>query len=115
MKKDTIIKATVCVDERVSVSRNECRDVLRTVLRQYRAGYVYRNAHRALYRALAEKHLTRLAAKTEWTNQPSVGIKTKFIFTMMKMMHAKGWDSSPTEKDYWRSRGWLGKARPWKK
>lgn len=62
-----------------------------------------------------EKHLTRLAAKIDCTNPPSVGISTKFIFNMMKIMHAKGWDSSPSEKKYWQSRGWLGKARPWKK
>jgi len=33
----------------------------------------------------------------------------------MKMKHEKGWDSSPVEKEYWQTRGWLEKARPWKK
>lgn len=44
-----------------------------------------------------------------------VGIKTKFIFNIMKMTHEKGWDSSTREKEYWESHGWLGKVRPWKK
>ena len=43
-----------------------------------------------------------------------VGIKTRFLFMMMRMMQLKGMGSSEEDKQYWESRGWLGKARPWK-
>ena len=62
-----------------------------------------------------ESDLTKLASKTSLTNEPHVSFKTKFIFNIMKMMHAKGWDSSHVEKQYWQELGWLGKSRPWNK
>ncbi|CDM70392.1 NADPH-dependent FMN reductase [Clostridium bornimense] len=42
-----------------------------------------------------------------------VGIKTKLLFNMMRMMQKVGWGSSPVEKEYWESNGWLAKERPW--
>jgi hypothetical protein len=54
-------------------------------------------------------------AKIDCSKPPRIGLKTKFIFSMMKMTHAKGWDSSPREKEYWEKRDWLEKKRPWKK
>lgn len=65
-------------------------------------------------KAKIEKDLTCLAAKIDCSKPPRVGFKTKAIFNIMKMMHQKGWDSSPKEKEYWKERGWLGKSRPWK-
>ena len=62
-----------------------------------------------------ERDLSRLAGKIVRSNPPRVGLKTRFIFNIMKMTHAKGWDSSPREKEYWEERGWLGKERPWDK
>ncbi|MDO4556539.1 MAG: NAD(P)H-dependent oxidoreductase [Lachnospiraceae bacterium] len=61
-----------------------------------------------------ENKLSRLAAHMNCQKQPRVGIKTRFIFFVMKKMHAASWDASPTEKLYWESQGWLGKERPWK-
>lgn len=61
-----------------------------------------------------EKNLTKIAANIKKTKKPHVGIKTKFIFNIMKLMHSAGLDSSPVEKEYWNERGWLGKNRPWK-
>ena len=44
---------------------------------------------------------------------PSVGIKTRFVFRMMGMMHQKGWNSSPVETAYWKEKGWLDGKKPW--
>lgn len=61
-----------------------------------------------------EKDMTKLSKKISCSKKPHVGIKTRFIFNIMGMMHRAGWDSSPVEKDYWASRGWLKSKRPWK-
>jgi hypothetical protein len=42
------------------------------------------------------------------------GIKTKFIFLMMRAFQKKN-DYAPLDKDYWINKGWLGKERPWKR
>jgi Multimeric flavodoxin WrbA len=65
-------------------------------------------------KAKIDRDLTKLAVKLKHTETPRVGIKTKFVFRMMANMHSAGWDASPTEKQYWKERGWLGKERPWK-
>lgn len=65
-------------------------------------------------KAKIEKGLAKIASKIHLNKKPHVGIKTKFMFNVMKMMHAKGWDSSPVEKQYWEELGWLDKSRPWK-
>ena len=61
-----------------------------------------------------ERDMTKLAAQVAKTTPPRVGLKTRFIFAMMANMQRENWSSSPTEKQYWQERGWLGKARPWK-
>lgn len=66
-------------------------------------------------KAKIEKHICKIAKRIDCSKKPHIGIRTKFIFNIMRMMHAKGWDSSPKEKKYWEAYGWLGKARPWKK
>lgn len=43
-----------------------------------------------------------------------VGIKTRFMFSMMRMMQLNDWGSGKAEKDYWKQNGWLDKERPWK-
>lgn len=43
-----------------------------------------------------------------------VGMKTKFMFNIMRMMQMKGWGSGESEKEYWEKNGWLDKRRPWK-
>lgn len=72
------------------------------------------NSVTAEKKAKIEKHLTKLASSIPTNKAPHIGLKTKIIFNVMKMMHEKGWDSSPVEKEYWRQQGWLDKTRPWK-
>lgn len=65
-------------------------------------------------KAVIEKRLDALAAKLRGARPPRVGLGIRANFALMRMLHLKGWDSSPTEAQYWRERGWLGKGRPWK-
>ena len=58
--------------------------------------------------------MAKLARKLEKNKSPRVGLRTRFVFWMMAGMQKANWSSSPTEKEYWQARGWLGKARPWK-
>ena len=61
-----------------------------------------------------DKDTTRIAQKMNNVEKPRVGIKTRFVFNMMRMMQKNGWGSSPVEKVYWEQNGWLGSKRPWK-
>ena len=60
-----------------------------------------------------EKDMTKLAKKLSCDKKPRVGIKTRFMFRMMGMMHSAGWDSSPVEKQYREEKGWISGKRPW--
>ena len=61
------------------------------------------------------KALEKMGRKLSAPNPPAVGLKTRFLFLFIgRMMQKAGWGSSPTEKEYWESQGWLGKKRPWK-
>ena len=73
------------------------------------------NAVNAEKKTKIEKDLTKIATTIHNEKSCHVGIKTKLVFNVMKMMHEKGWDSSLVEKQYWEDQGWLGKVRPWKK
>lgn len=42
------------------------------------------------------------------------GIKTRLLFSCMRMTHKYVWRDSPDAK-WWREHGWLGRKRPWKK
>lgn len=61
-----------------------------------------------------EKTTTKLAKQLSNNKKPFVGIKTRFMFKMMGMMQAAGMGSSPVEKEYWESNGWLEGKRPWR-
>ncbi len=61
-----------------------------------------------------EKDIARLAKKVLAKDTPKPGLKTKGLFMIMRMMQKGGMGSSPVEKEYWESNGWLGKVRPWK-
>lgn len=61
-----------------------------------------------------DKKTTQLAKKLSLNRKPNVGIKTKMLFNMMRMMQKKGWGSGETEKVYWQEKGWLDRKRPWK-
>lgn len=62
-----------------------------------------------------DEQTDRLARKLSKTSIPTVGLKVRGIYTMMRMLHKAGWDSSPVEHVYWEEKGWLGKAKPWGK
>ena len=61
-----------------------------------------------------DKDTTKIARRLSKGKKPRVGIKTRFIFNMMRMMQKNGWGSSPVEKLYWEQNGWLSNGRPWK-
>lgn len=54
-------------------------------------------------------------ANTIQKSKIHVGIKTRFMFIMMRMMQLNNFGSSPKEKEYWNENGWLGKKRPWER
>lgn len=56
--------------------------------------------------------IEKLANKIQKANI-HVGIKTRFMFCMMRMMQINDWGASKTEKEYWKKNGWLDKKRPW--
>lgn len=60
-----------------------------------------------------DRDTDRIAEKLSIRKKPAAGIKTRFVFTMMGMMHRKGWNSSPKETDYWKENGWLDGKKPW--
>lgn len=62
-----------------------------------------------------DKDMTSLARKLSTNKKPLVGIKTKFMFGIMRMMQNKNLGSGELEKEYWAKNGWLGNKRPWKK
>lgn len=66
-------------------------------------------------KAKAERRAEKLARWASSKKTPHVGIKTRFLFKALGMIHKKGWDASPIEAEYWREKGWLDKKRPWKK
>lgn len=59
--------------------------------------------------------VAKIAKKLSNEKEIRVGIKTKFMFFMMRMMQKGNMGSGPTERLYWENEGWLGKDRPWKK
>ena len=61
-----------------------------------------------------EKKMQQLAKALSNGRKPRVGIKTKGLFAIMRMMQKGDMGSSPTEKIYWENQGWLGSGRPWK-
>lgn len=69
----------------------------------------------ARIKAKAEKAAASAAEKLSAAGNPRVGIKTRFLFMMMGMLHRKGWDASPVEGEYWKENGWLDGKKPWKK
>lgn len=64
-------------------------------------------------KAKIRRDIEKLAKAVE-KKKVRASIKTKVIFSAMRMMQNKGWGSSPQEKAYWQAQGWLDKSRPWK-
>ncbi|MGN0598603.1 MAG: flavodoxin family protein [Oscillospiraceae bacterium] len=60
-----------------------------------------------------ERDTSRIAKKLDTDKKPTVGLKTRFYFSMMGMMQKNGWGASPSEKEYWKEQGWLDGKKPW--
>ena len=65
-------------------------------------------------KARIEKDISKIAKRLSGSKKPPVGIKTRFIFGMMRMMQKGGMGSSAAEKEYWQEKGWLAGKRPWR-
>ena len=63
-------------------------------------------------KAKIEKDTSTIAGKLN-DKKPHVGIKTKFMFSIMGKLHKNGWNSSSVETDYWKENGWLDGRKPW--
>ena len=61
-----------------------------------------------------EKDMKRLADKLSGKTTVKVGIKTRILFWFYGGMQKANWGASPTEKEYWESRGWLNGVKPWR-
>lgn len=61
-----------------------------------------------------EKDTEKIVHRILNTKCVKVGVKTKGLFMIMRMMQQKGWGSGEEEKKYWENNGWFGKGRPWK-
>ncbi|MCI8410365.1 MAG: NAD(P)H-dependent oxidoreductase [Lachnospiraceae bacterium] len=59
-----------------------------------------------------QKDTTKLASSL-LRKKVKVGMKTKFMFYIMRMMQKADRGASPIEKKYWQDNGWLDKKRPW--
>ena len=61
-----------------------------------------------------EKDTIRIAQRLSRKKCVKAGIKTKAIFSLMRMMQKADSGSGEADKSYWEKSGWLGKERPWK-
>ena len=63
-------------------------------------------------KAKIERDTVKLAKQIQ-SAKGKVSIKTKALFSMMRMM-IRTYDDSSAEKKYWNDNGWLGRERPWR-
>ncbi len=61
-----------------------------------------------------EKDTIRIAQRLSRKKCVKAGIKTKAIFSLMRMMQKADFGSGEADKSYWEKSGWLGKERPWR-
>ena len=61
-----------------------------------------------------EKDMKTLASKLSRKKTVKVGTKSRFLFWFYGGMQKAGWGASPSEKEYWESRGWLNGVKPWR-
>ena len=61
-----------------------------------------------------EKDTIRIAQRLSRKKRVKAGIKTKAMFSLMRMMQKADFGSGEADKSYWEKRGWLGKERPWR-
>lgn len=60
-----------------------------------------------------EKDTIRIAQRLSRKKRVKAGIKTKAMFSLMRMMQKADFGSGEADKSYWEKSGWLGKERPW--
>ena len=62
---------------------------------------------------LRQKKTTKIAKKLVKKNgKVKPAFKTKAFFFLMHLLERKGWNEA--DVNYWKEKGWTGKARPWK-
>ena len=61
-----------------------------------------------------EKDTIRIAQRLSRKKCVKTGIKTKALFSLMRMMQKADFGSGDADKSYWEKCGWLGKERPWR-
>ncbi len=61
-----------------------------------------------------ERDTTKLADKVLRKKAGRVGLKTKAVFMMMRMMQKANMMSGEHDRAYWEKQGWLDKERPWR-
>ena len=61
-----------------------------------------------------EKDTTRIAQRLSRKKRVKAGIKTKAMFSLMRMMQKANLGSGEADRLYWEKSGWLGKERPWR-
>ncbi|MCR5460259.1 MAG: NAD(P)H-dependent oxidoreductase [Acetatifactor sp.] len=73
------------------------------------------------WNGVREKKKRKIEKDTEWIAQRllrkkhvTAGIRTKVMFSLMRMMQKADFGSGEADKAYWESCGWLGKERPWR-
>ena len=64
-------------------------------------------------RAKIANDMEKLSKEISNNGKVRVGVKTKFMFGLMRMMQKKDWGASVKEKEYWQSNGWLDGKKPW--
>ena len=61
-----------------------------------------------------EKDTIRIAQRLSRKKRVKAGIKTKTMFSLMRMMQKADLGAGEADKSYWEKSGWLGKERPWR-
>ena len=61
-----------------------------------------------------EKDTTKIANKVLKKKNVKVGVKTKALFMLMRMMQKANFGSGEADRAYWEKNGWLDKERPWR-
>lgn len=66
-------------------------------------------------KAKIESKANRIAAKIKASGiKPRVSVKGRFFFTVFRLVNRKD-GMNPTDSEYWKSKGWTEKTKPWKK
>lgn len=61
-----------------------------------------------------EKDVKKIADKVLKERRTKVGVKTKALFMLMRMMQNANMGAGEADRVYWKNNGWLDKERPWK-